>query len=150
MTTITIDARIHRGTSCSRLPLVTGMGYTSATAPMMASVLKMLLPKTLPIAMAELVPLAAATVLTTSSGAEVPKATTVSPMTSDEMLNLCAIDEAPSVSQSAPLMTISSPMANFNINKNSSISMMVEINWLSQNNWNSTTKLSILSTFTKF
>lgn len=46
---------------------------------------------------------------TTSSGAEVPKATIVSPITISEMLNLFAVDEAPETNISAPLIKNTNP-----------------------------------------
>lgn len=46
---------------------------------------------------------------TTSSGAEVPKATIVSPITISEILNLFAVDEAPETSISAPLIKNTNP-----------------------------------------
>ena len=48
---------------------------------------------------------------TTSSGAEVPMATTVKPITISETLNLLASDEAPSTRKSAPFMSNANPMA---------------------------------------
>ena len=54
----------------------------------------------------------AATEFTTSSGAEVPKATMVSPMAKSETLYFFARTEAPSTNQSAPLTNRSRPRIN--------------------------------------
>lgn len=48
--------------------------------------------------------------LTTSSGAEVPKATMVSPMMISEIQNFFATEEEPSTSISAPLMRKTKPI----------------------------------------
>ena len=76
--------------------------------PRIKKTLEILLPSTLPMAISVL-PLALATMLTNSSGVEVPKATTVSPMTRSETLNFLEIAEAPSTSRSAPLMSKTNP-----------------------------------------
>ena len=76
--------------------------------PRIKKTLEILLPSTLPMAISVL-PLALATILTNSSGVEVPKATTVRPMTRSEMLNLLAIEEAPSTRKSAPLINRTNP-----------------------------------------
>jgi hypothetical protein len=55
---------------------------------------------------------------TTSSGAEVPMATTVKPITISETLNLLARDEAPSTRKSAPFMSNANPMPIKTILKN--------------------------------
>lgn len=56
------------------------------------------------------VPLKLAIIFTNSSGVEVPKATTVNPMTKSETFNRLAIDEAPSTRRSAPLSNKTNPM----------------------------------------
>ena len=61
----------------------------------------MLLPMTFPMTRPGL-PFAPAKRLMTSSGREVPKETTVSPITNSEMLSCRAIEDAPRTSQSAP------------------------------------------------
>ena len=77
------------------------IGANIAVMPIMARTLKMLLPTTLPIASSAL-PLMADTMLMTSSGADVPKATTVNPMTSSDTPHRFAMLEAPSVNMLAP------------------------------------------------
>ena len=58
-----------------------------------------------------LAPLAPDIKLTTNSGAEVPMATTVSPMAMSEALNLFARDDAPFTRKSAPLIKRIKPTA---------------------------------------
>ena len=58
------------------------IGAKSAVQPTIIKVLKMLLPTTFPMAMSAL-PFRAEDTLTVSSGADVPKATMVSPITID-------------------------------------------------------------------
>ena len=98
------------------LPLVHATGQTIAVIPTIANELKMLLPTTLPMARSDW-PLTAEIALTTNSGVEVPNATIVNPITKLEMLKRRAISDAPSVSQSAPLMISNNPTANFDIRR---------------------------------
>ena len=72
----------------------TTRGYIMAVTPSIKAILAIFDPTTLPIAISGF-PLKAACILTRSSGAEVPKATIVIPITSGEILNLEAIDTAP-------------------------------------------------------
>ena len=65
----------------------------------------MILPKT-----TSLCPAVPEIILTTSSGAEVPSATIVSPMANSEMLNFLASDEAPLTNAPAPLISSTKPM----------------------------------------
>ena len=69
----------------------------------------MLLPITLPTKISVL-PLMSEEKETASSGAPVPKATMVRPIRSLLTLKLEAIEEAPSTSQSAPLMSKTKPI----------------------------------------
>lgn len=89
------------GISFVNVPLVIVIGATTAVTPTIIKILKMLLPTTFPIESSAL-PLIADTILTVNSGAEVPKATIVRPITSDDMLNLLANAAAPSVKKLAP------------------------------------------------
>jgi hypothetical protein len=50
--------------------------------------------------------------LTTSSGAEVPKETTVRPMARLDIPNFFAADEAPPTKKSAPLIKITKPITS--------------------------------------
>lgn len=71
----------------------------------------MLLPSTFPIAISVL-PDMLAKMLTISSGAEVPNATMVKPITIDEILSFLAIEDDPSTSKSAPLISKTKPRMN--------------------------------------
>ncbi len=82
-------------------PCSTFSGQRRAASPRISPTLKMLLPTTFPTARAAL-PRAAASRLTTSSGAEVPKATTVRPMITGRMRRARARLEAPLTNPSAP------------------------------------------------
>ena len=66
--------------------------------PRMRSTLAMLLPTMLPMAK-PLLPPTDAMMLTANSGAEVPKATTVNPITISGIRNFRAMSAAPSISQ---------------------------------------------------
>ena len=56
--------------------------------------------------------------LTSNSGVEVPKATTVNPMAMFEILNFLATDEAPLTRKSAPFIRIAKPMRSNVMAKN--------------------------------
>jgi len=75
------------------------------------NIFAILLPKTLPIAIA-VFPVALAKRFTTNSGIDVPKATIVSQITIEEILALLAIDTEPSTSKSAPLIKNTNQTAN--------------------------------------
>ena len=83
------------GMSFFRFSRVMSMGRSRAVRPRMSSVLKMLEPTTLPMAISAL-PCAAPMKLTTISGAEVPMPTMVSPMTNSLRPKRRATAEAPS------------------------------------------------------
>ena len=84
------------------------MGATMAATPVMSRVLKMFDPTTLPTARSA-VPFNADTRLTQNSGADVPTATMVRPMTICGMLMRSASATAPSVRRSAPQSTSTMP-----------------------------------------
>ena len=90
------------------------MGAKRAVQPTIIKVLKMLLPTTLPTAMSAL-PFRADDTLTVSSGADVPKATMVSPITMEGIWKRLATDAAPSVRQLAPTKIRSNPPISSNI-----------------------------------
>ena len=94
-------ATIAQTISLFTVTRVTFMGATMAVTPTMSSTLKILLPTPLPTAISG-VPLSADIRLTKNSGADVPAATMVSPMTISGMFILLASAEAPAVSLSAP------------------------------------------------
>ena len=82
-----------------------------APMPRIKRILAILLPIIFPNAMS-VVPFNEAYTLTISSGREVPKATTVSPIASFEMPNLLAMDEELSTKKPAPLINRKIPIAN--------------------------------------
>ena len=107
-----MEERMHKGISFCSVFRVTAIGANSAVQPTIISVLKMLLPTTLPIAISAL-PFKAEDTLTVSSGADVPKATIVSPITMLGIRKRWATDAAPSVSPLAPnRMRRSPPTSN--------------------------------------
>ena len=77
-------AKTHKGISLLSVPFETCMGTMAAVQPTIIRLLNTLLPTTLPMAMPAL-PFSAETMLTVNSGAEVPKATMVSPITKGEI-----------------------------------------------------------------
>jgi hypothetical protein len=83
-------------------------GAIIAEIPSITSIFTILLPTTFPIVSSEL-PLIEAKTFTISSGAEVPKATIVSPITICEILNVSASEDAPSTRKSAPLINKKNP-----------------------------------------
>ena len=83
------------------LPAVSGRGRIRAQTPRMTKTLKMFDPTTMPIA-TSLLPAMAESTDTTSSGVEVPTATTVSPMMNSGTRNRCASAAEPSVRKFAP------------------------------------------------
>ena len=90
-----MEDRMHRGISFCNVFRVTAIGANSAVQPTIISVLKILLPTTLPMAISAL-PFRAEDTLTVNSGADVPKATIVSPITILGMRKRLATDAAPS------------------------------------------------------
>jgi hypothetical protein len=85
-------------------------GRIAAATPRMSSRLAMLLPTMVPMAIAGAPPSEAAR-LVTNSGAEVPKATTVSPMISGDMPASRASPTAPRTRKSANTSSMTSPAA---------------------------------------
>ena len=97
-----------KGMSFFTVDLLMTIGATIAAQPTMNSALKMFDPTTLPTAMSG-VPFRADTRLTNSSGADVPAATMVSPITISGTFIRRASAEAPSVRRSAPHKTSATP-----------------------------------------
>ena len=97
---MTVTARVE-GISLLRFPSVIDTGIRAAVMPRMKRVLNIFEPMTLPTDMSAL-PCRAPVRLTTSSGQDVPKPTTVRPMTNSLTPAFLAIAEAPSTSRSAP------------------------------------------------
>ena len=119
-----VEINSRSGSSLETVSFLTLMGRMTAAMPINSNTLIILLPITLPIRMSVL-PLIKDEKETASSGAPVPKATIVRPMRSLLTLKLEATDEAPSTSQSAPLISKTKPMIR--IKTCSIISMMVMI-----------------------
>ncbi len=82
-----------------------------AEIPRIRSVFEIFDPIILPNAIPEL-PFMLASILTTNSGAEVPKATIVRPITKEEMPYFRAIEDDPSIITSAPLIKNTKPKIN--------------------------------------
>ncbi len=87
-----------------------GKGQISAVTPRMRATLAMFDPATLPIAKPD-EPTHAACVDTSSSGMDVPKPTTVMPMTIALNLARCAIATAPSIKKSPPFTRRTNPIS---------------------------------------
>ena len=91
--------------------LLTGIGAIRLVTPSTKAKLQILEPMTLPIVMSGL-PVKAACMLINNSGADVPKATIVTPTTKGEILNRRAILEAPRTKRSPPMIKVTSPIIN--------------------------------------
>ena len=104
-----VEIRSNIGSSFLTVSLLTLIGQMSAPTPISSSTLIILLPITLPSSMS-VEPEARELMETASSGALVPKATIVRPIKVLLTLKLVAMDDAPSTSQSAPLIKIIKPM----------------------------------------
>lgn len=102
---------ITSGISLFMMLFSTFMGITNATHPIIMRMLKILLPTTLPIANSAL-PSMADRMLITNSGAEVPNATIVNPITRSLTPHFFATDDAPSVRQLAPTKIKARPPIN--------------------------------------
>ena len=102
------------GSSFETVSFLILMGRMTAAMPMRSSTFMILLPMTLPTRMSVL-PLMRDEKETASSGAPVPKATMVRPTKSLLTLRCDATEEAPSTSQSAPLIKRANPTISNNI-----------------------------------
>ena len=109
----TMEESTHKGISLANVPLPTGIGATTAVTPTIIRQLKTLLPTTLPIASPAL-PLNDERKLITNSGAEVPNATMVSPITKLEIWKRLATEAAPSVKALAPHKMSNNPPTSNN------------------------------------
>lgn len=119
-----VEIRSNNGNSLLTVSFLTLIGWMTAAIPMRRSTLMMLLPMTLPMRMSVL-PLMRELKETASSGAPVPKATIVRPTRSLDTLKLEATEEAPSTSQSAPLIRKTKPIINTNTCNAISIIVMI-------------------------
>ncbi len=116
--------RRSSGNSFEMVFLLILIGLIKAATPIKRRILIMLLPMTLPRSISVL-PLIMEVMETASSGAPVPKATTVRPMSCFETLKLEATLLAPSTSQSAPLIKITKPPTKSKICNSIFVSMLV-------------------------
>ena len=119
-----VEIRSKSGNSFDTVSFLTLMGRMTAAMPTSSSTLTMLLPMTLPIKISVLPPMSEEKD-TASSGAPVPKATIVRPIRSLLTLKFEATDEAPSTSQSAPLIKSTKPIRSKIACKNNSILMVI-------------------------
>ena len=104
-----VEIKSRSGSSLETVSFWTLMGRMIAAMPISNSTLMILLPITLPTKMSVL-PLIREENETASSGAPVPKATIVRPIRSLLTLKLEATEDAPSTSQSAPLIRKMKPI----------------------------------------
>ena len=123
-TTSAVEIRSSSGSSLLMVLRLILMGVMTAAIPMSNKMFRMLLPITLPINISVL-PLTRDEMATASSGAPVPKATIVRPMSCLLTLKLEATDEAPETSQSAPLMSRTKPATRNRIWRKMFASMFV-------------------------
>ena len=119
-TTRAVEINSRMGSSFLTVSRLTLIGQISAPTPIKSKTLTTLLPITLP-SNISVEPLAREEIETASSGALVPKAIMVSPMRVFETLKWVAIEDAPSTSQSAPLIRIMKPIINNMIGRIKSI-----------------------------
>ena len=119
-----VEIRSKSGNSFDTVSFLTLMGRMTAAMPTSSSTLTMLLPMTLPIKISVLPPMSEEKD-TASSGAPVPKATIVRPIRSLLTLKFEATDEAPSTSQSAPLIRSTKPIRSKIACKNNSMLMVI-------------------------
>ena len=113
--------KIIYGISIRTVDLATANVVIVAVMPKMIRIFKILLPTIFPMVISAF-PFSAAVVLTAASGALVPMATIVRPITSCGTPKRSAIPELPSTNQSAPLTSIKNPPAS---NNNSMIIFIV-------------------------
>ena len=123
-TTKAVEIRRSSGSSLAMVFFLMRIGLINAAMPISSNMLIILLPMTLPISISVL-PAAREEMETASSGAPVPTATIVRPMSCLETLKFDATDEAPEISQSAPLIRRANPIISINICKKISMLMVI-------------------------
>ena len=119
-----VEISSKSGSSLDTVSFLTLIGRMRAATPINRRTLIMLLPTTFPIKMSVLPPIREEKE-TANSGAPVPKATIVRPMSNLLTLKFDAADDAPSTNQSAPLMRRANPIININICSAISITIMI-------------------------
>lgn len=102
-------ARREKGISFQTVELCTGRRDRTLVTQRMRRMLAIFEPTIFPRAIS-LLPFILARTLTVSSGMEVPKATTVRPMTRLEIPNFFALDAEPETRKSAPFISIAKPI----------------------------------------
>ena len=107
-TTRTVEISRSSGSSLATVVRLTVMGRMSAAMPISSRMFMILLPMTLPRSIS-VVPFNSEEIETANSGAPVPKAMIVRPIRSLLTLKCEAVETAPSISQSAPLMRTIKP-----------------------------------------
>ena len=116
--------RRRSGSSFEIVFLLILMGLINAATPIKSRILIILLPITLPSNISVL-PFIIDVIDTASSGAPVPKAIMVRPISCLETLKLEATEDAPSTSQSAPLIKITKPPTSSKICNNMFVSIFI-------------------------
>ena len=119
-TIMTVEMRRRSGSSFATVSFLTRIGRMTAAMPIRRRMLMILLPMTFPRSMS-VVPLIKDEIETASSGAPVPKAMMVRPISILLTLKCEAVEDAPSMSQSAPLIRIIKPTTSKTICKTISI-----------------------------
>ncbi len=119
-TTRTVEIRRRSGSSLLTVPFLIVIGRMMAPMPIRSKMFMMLLPMTLPSSIS-VVPFRREEMETANSGAPVPKATMVRPIRSLLTLKCVAVELAPSINQSAPLIKMTKPTTSSNICKTMSI-----------------------------
>ena len=99
----------EKGISFQTVLLLTIRGVMIAETPRIRRIFAILLPTTFPMAISD-DPSRTEKILTISSGAEVPNATTVSPITMGVIPNFLAREDAPRTRVSAPAIKITKPI----------------------------------------
>ena len=127
-----VEISRRSGSSFETVALLTLMGRMTAAIPMSSRTLMTLLPMTLPRRMSVL-PFISDENDTANSGAPVPKATIVRPIKSLLTLKLEATEDAPSTSQSAPLIRKTKPTTRRSNCNNISMFVSLFSLWLNYN-----------------
>ena len=103
---------MRKGISIILVVFSVGSLQITADMPKISSTFKALLPRILPIIRSPPSGVTASTIVTASSGALVPTATTVTPIMNVEIRSFFAIPAAPSTKKSAPLTSRTKPSAS--------------------------------------
>ena len=119
-TTSMVEMRSKIGNSFLTVFLLTIIGVIAAPTPRRSMTFTMLLPTTLP-RRTSVLPLIIEEMETASSGAPVPNAIMVRPISIFDTLKFCATEDAPEINQSAPLIKSTKPATNITICRNISI-----------------------------